>query len=139
AQPGLRIGRTDPRLDPKGEYTIEALTELVGAANEKRILGADENPAQIYPEEELLARLDTGEIDVGFFYRTEAVARSLPFAPFPGEASMSGHITYTLAVMKGAPHPAQAQAFAAFMLQGRGREILERAGITYVTPAADTP
>jgi molybdate/tungstate transport system substrate-binding protein len=136
AQPGLRIGRTDPAIDPKGSYTIAALTLLLGAGNEKRILGADDNPAQIYPEEELLARLETGEVDVGVFYTTEAVARNLEFAPFPGEASMSDKITYTLAIMKNAQHPAQAQAFADFILKGPGRAILEKAGLRYVTPAA---
>ncbi len=130
--PGLTIGRTDPRLDPKGKYTIASLAAWLGPQGERAILGDDENAAQIFPEEDLLARVDTGEADVGFFYRTEAVARGFPFVPLPAEAS-SAKVDYTLAVMKDAPHPGQARAFAAFVLDGPGRAILERAGLTYRT------
>jgi molybdate/tungstate transport system substrate-binding protein len=130
--PGLAIGRTDPKLDPKGVYTVEAVTALAGAAGEKSILGADENDAQIFPEEDLLARIDTGQADVGFFYKTEAVARGLHFVALPGAAAMSGKITYTIAVMKNAPHPDQAAAFTQFILTGAGKEILQKAGVEYL-------
>lgn len=130
--PGLRIGRSDPKLDPKGAYTIEAMHMLMGPSAEHRILGDDENSAQVFPEEILLTRLELGEIDIGFFYRTEAVARGLHFVPLPGKASLSDKITYTLAVMKNAPHPAQAQAFEQFILTGSGKPILQKAGIDYI-------
>lgn len=129
---GLSIGRTDPKLDPKGTYTIEAMTILAGAAGERAILGAPENDEQIFPEEDLLVRIDTGQADVGFFYKTEAVARGLHFVPLPGAAAMNGKITYTLATMRAAPHPAQANAFERFILTGRGKTILEKAGIEYL-------
>jgi molybdate/tungstate transport system substrate-binding protein len=132
AQPGLRIGRTNPAKDPKGQYTIDALTTLLGAPDEKRVLGADNNPAQVYAESELVARIESGELDVGFVYESEAKARALEFMPFPGETSMSDEINYTLAIMKNAAHPAQAQAFADFILKGQGREILEKDGLKYV-------
>ena len=130
--PGLKIGRTDPKLDPKGVYTVQAMTMLAGADREKQILGPDENAAQTFPEEDLLARIDLGEADVGFFYKTEAVARGLHFVPLPGAAAMSDKITYTLAVMKAAPHPEQAKAFEDFILRGDGKAILEKAGIEYL-------
>ena len=131
--PGLVIGRTDPKLDPKGVYTVAAMTMLAGAAGEKTILGDDENNAQIFPEEDLLARIDTGQADVGFFYKTEAIARGLHFIALPGDAAMSNKITYTIAVMKGAPHPDQANAFAQFILTGEGKAILQKAGIEYLS------
>lgn len=130
--PGLRIARTDPLLDPKGRRTIAAMQYLTDRATADKILGPDENPAQIYPEESLLARLETGEADVGFLYSTEAIARHIPYVRLPGKASLSGEITYTLAVMKAAPHPQAAQRFADFILHGRGRQILEAAGISYL-------
>lgn len=132
ATPGLRIGRTDPRLDPKGAYTIDALKELAGARAERRLLGDDENPQQIFPEEDLLARVETGEIDAGFFYRTEAVARGYRFVALPREPA--SQITYVLALMRNAPHPEAAGTFAKFILRGAGRPLLERAGLEYVTP-----
>lgn len=131
--PGLKIGRTDPALDPKGVYTVQAMTMLAGADAEKRILGDDSNSAQVFPEEVLLTRLETGDIDVGFFYKTEAVARKLHFVPLPGAASMSDKITYTLALMRNAPHPDQAKAFADFIFTGDGKTILENAGLQYMS------
>ncbi len=131
--PGLVIGRTDPRLDPKGVYTVAAMTILAGAAGEKSVLGSDENSAQIFPEEDLLARIDTGQADVGFFYKTEATARGLHFVALPGAAAMSDKITYTIAVMKSAPHPDQANAFAQFILSGEGKAILQQAGVEYLS------
>jgi len=125
--PGFKLGRTDPQLDPKGAYTVQALGQIGGAA----MLGSTGNAAQVFPEEDLLARVDTGEIDAGVFYKTEAVARGLHFLPFPGKAAMSDRITYTLAVMRDAPHPAQAAAFARFILTGAGRAILRKAGLEY--------
>jgi molybdate/tungstate transport system substrate-binding protein len=129
--PGLKIGRTDPKLDPKGAYTVQGVTIWLGHDGERRLLGDDENPSQIFPEEDLLARVDTGQADVGFFYRTEAIARGYHFIPLPGAAALADRITYTLAVMRAAPHPDAARAFAAFILTGPGRALLERAGLTY--------
>jgi molybdate/tungstate transport system substrate-binding protein len=129
--PGLTIGRTDPRLDPKGAYTIAAMTMLAGAEAERRILGADQNPAQTFPEEDLLVRIETGQADVGFFYEVEAKARGLNFLALPGAASMSDKVTYTLAVMQHAPHPATAATVRTFFLTGEGRRILTQAGLTY--------
>ena len=134
ATPGIRIGRTDPQLDPKGAYTVQGVTLWLGRAGERRILGDDQNPSQIFPEQDLLARIDTGQADVGFFYRTEAVARGYPFLALPGNAALTDRINYTLAVLKAPPHGYAAQEFAAFILAGPGRAILERAGLTYLNP-----
>jgi molybdate/tungstate transport system substrate-binding protein len=127
--PGLRIARTDPRLDPKGAYTIEAMRMLVGPAAERKILGLDENPSQTFPEESLLAHLEAGDSDVGFVYETEAIARHLQFIPLPGRASLTDKIVYTIAIVKNGPHPSSARAFVNFLLHGKGRAILSDAGI----------
>lgn len=132
ATQGLRIGRTDPLLDPKGVFTVNALKDIAGVKVERQLLGDDENPNQIFPEEDLLARVETGEIDVGFFYRTEAVARNYPYVPLP--PSPASQVSYALAIMKNAPHPDAARSFATFILKGKGRDILEHAGLEYVTP-----
>lgn len=132
ATPGLRLGRTDPILDPKGVLTVRALKAIAGPALESQLLGDDENPSQIFPEENLLARVETGEIDAGFFYHTEAIARGYRFVALP--PSPASQTSYALAIMKGAPHPDAARTFATFILQGKGRDILTRAGLDYVIP-----
>ena len=119
--PGLRIARTDPALDPKGARTIQAL----------KLLGLPPDLGIVFPEEDLLVRLETGEADIAFLYSTEALERNIPWIALPGKASLSGEITYTLAVMKAAPHPEGAKRFASFIFSGAGRPILERAGLDY--------
>jgi molybdate/tungstate transport system substrate-binding protein len=119
--PGLRIGRTDPALDPKGAYTERSL----------RLLGLSPALGSTFPEEDLLVRLETGVIDCGFLYSTEAIARSIPSLALPGKASLSGEITFTVAVKKDAPHPLEARRFTDFILKGEGRNILEAAGLHY--------
>lgn len=131
-RPGVRIGRTDPQLDPKGAYTVQGVAMWLGRDGAKRLLGADENPAQIFPEQDLLARVETGQVDVGFFYQTEAVARGWHFIALPGAAALTNRITYTLAIMKSAAHPSAARRFADFILTGEGRAILQRAGLIYL-------
>jgi molybdate/tungstate transport system substrate-binding protein len=131
-RPGVKVGRTDPMLDPKGAYTVEGVTMWLGREGERRLLGDDENAAEIFPEQDLLARVETGQIDVGFFYQTEAVARAWHFIALPGSAALTDKITYTLAIMKNAPHPAAAKSFADFILTGDGRKILQGAGLTYL-------
>jgi len=77
-EPGIRIGRTDPALDPKGVRTI-IMTELAEKYYNQpglstKILGATNNTSQIFPEEELVARLTSGQLDAGFFYLNPANA-----------------------------------------------------------------
>ena len=74
-EPGIKIGRTDPKLDPKGALTVQLLEhaeqiyKLPGLT--RKVLGAPDNPEQVRPEENLVGRLQSGQLDVGFFYSTE--------------------------------------------------------------------
>lgn len=121
ATPSLRLARTDPKLDPKGERSVRVLT----------LLGLDPSLGEVFPEEDLLVRLESGEADAAFLYSTEAIARHIPYVTLPERASLAREITYTLAIMKHAPHPDAAAAFAAFILTGAGKAILQQAGVQY--------
>ena len=72
-EPEIKIGRTDPKLDPKGALTVtlmqqaEALYKSPGLS--EKMIGAPDNPAQVLPEETLVGRLQSGQLDVGFFIR----------------------------------------------------------------------
>jgi molybdate/tungstate transport system substrate-binding protein len=127
--PGVRLARTDPRLDPKGQYTIEAAHMFLGA-HERAILGPDDNPAQIFPEESLLVHVESGDSGAGFVYAIEARSRHLHYVPLPGRASLSDKIIYTIAIMKKAPHPSTAQTLVDFLRNGAGKSILEDAGLS---------
>lgn len=146
--PGLRLGRTDPKLDPKGVNTLftmqlaEQYYHQPGLA--AKILGGDENASQIFPEEELVARLTAGQLDAGFFYANEVKDAGLPYISLPaqinlgdpGLASAYAQATYTTAAgvtQRGAPisfsvtipatvkNKAGAEAFVAYLLGTQGR------------------
>ncbi len=81
SEPGLKFGRTDPDLDPKGYYTI-IMSKLANSyykdpSIKQRILGDDKNPKQLFPEETLITTLETGHLDAIAAYKHEAVARGL--------------------------------------------------------------
>jgi molybdate/tungstate transport system substrate-binding protein len=140
--PGVRFGRGDPTTDPKGYRTL-FLFDLAGKYYQKpeipRLLGDPLNPAQVFPEIVLLARVETGQFDAGIFYKHEVVAHHLPFITFPPEINL-GHpkfaelyaeatykipsgvqvqgapIIFTITIPKTASHPAAAEAFVRFVL-----------------------
>ncbi len=136
SQPGLRLGRTDPRLDPKGVRAIELLQNAQEADHREglvhRVLGAPDNPRQIFPEQDLVGRLQSGQLDAAFFYSNEAAALGIPFVTPP--AAIDPKATFTVTILSGAPHRDAAVSFVAFLLGPAGRHILERSGLTLTAP-----
>ncbi|HKU66736.1 MAG TPA: substrate-binding domain-containing protein [Candidatus Baltobacteraceae bacterium] len=131
ADPSVSAGRTDPQLDPKGARTVRVLHLLGKHFHDPGKAAGVERKAETFPEEDLAVRVESGEVDAGFFYSTEIPGRDLHAIELPADANLSHDITYALAVMKGAPHPQAARTFAQFVLAGAGRTILERAGVRY--------
>jgi molybdate/tungstate transport system substrate-binding protein len=155
--PGLRLGRTDPKLDPKGVNTLYTLQlaehyyQQPGLA--QKLTGGAENASQIFPEEDLVARLTAGQLDAGFFYLNEVKDASLPFITLPtqinlGDPSLASAYTqasYTTAAgvtQHGAPiafsvtspatvrNQAGAVAFIAYLLGDKGRATLTADGFS---------
>lgn len=133
---GLRLGRTDPKLDPKGQRTLvlfrRAEKHFRRPGLSAKILGAEENPDQVFPEEQLEARLETGQLDAGVVYRNEAEERGLPFVALPKEINLGDSIVYTITVLENAPHRDAAISFVNFFLSDAGRRILEKHGLAPV-------
>ncbi|MEO7002216.1 MAG: extracellular solute-binding protein [Ktedonobacterales bacterium] len=154
--PGLRLGRTDPKLDPKGVNTIYTLelaeTYYHQPGLTKAILGDAENAAQIFPEETLVARLTSGQLDAGFFYQNEVTDAHLSVITLPNAINLSdsalkgayAQVSYTAAdgaVQHGAPiiysvtilanarNTAGAVAFVQYLLGSSGQDILHSDGI----------
>jgi molybdate/tungstate transport system substrate-binding protein len=91
ATPGLRFGRGDPTVDPKGYRTffMFGLAARYYHRNDiPKLLGEPLNPAQIFPEVVLLARVESGQFDAGIFYKHEIVARQMPYISFPDEINL---------------------------------------------------
>jgi molybdate/tungstate transport system substrate-binding protein len=135
--PGIRIGRTDPKLDPKGRLTVAVLDKAADATKQpglaQKVLGAPENPAQVFPEETLVGRLQSGQLDVGFFYSTETSDLKIPALTLPPSMTLSAH--YTATILAGAPNPAGADRFLTFLLGAEGRQLMRAHGLGLVTPA----
>jgi molybdate/tungstate transport system substrate-binding protein len=131
ADPSVRVGRTDPQLDPKGARTIRVLDLLGKHFADPAKAASVLQRSQTFPEEDLAVRVESGEVDAGFFYSTEMPGRDLHAVELPQDSNLSSDIAYALAVMKNAPHAHAARAFAQFVLDGKGKAILERAGVRY--------
>ncbi|MDX1373739.1 MAG: extracellular solute-binding protein, partial [Nitrososphaeraceae archaeon] len=89
---GFKFGRSDPKLDPKGYYTI-IVTELAtifynDSTIKKRILGDDNNKKQIFPEEVLSSILEIGQVDAISAYKHEAIAKKLPYITLPNQINL---------------------------------------------------
>ncbi len=135
-EPGIRIGRTDPKLDPKGKLTLDLLKKAASVYTipdlSKTVLGAPENPAQVLPEEDLVGRLQSGQVDVGFFYSTETTDLKIPAITLPPATALSAH--YTATVLSHAPHAAAAISFVAFLLGPDGTALMRAHGLDVVAP-----
>jgi molybdate/tungstate transport system substrate-binding protein len=136
-EPGIRIGRTDPKLDPKGALTIalmnkaEAHYKVPGLAH--RVLGAPENPAQVLPEETLVGRLQSGQLDVGFFYSTETASAKIPAVRLPAEITPKA--VYTATILRSAPNMPGAVDFVSFLLGPQGKMVMTDNGLDVQKPA----
>lgn len=91
-QPGLRFGRADPELGTKGYRTIFTFDLDAKRTGDptlpQKILGGPDNSSQLFPEEQMVARLQAGELDSGAFYKVEAVeAGPRPRHGPPGRAA----------------------------------------------------
>jgi len=88
---GVRFGRGDPSIDPKGYRTLflfHLAADYYHRPELVSLLGDPMNPAQVFPEVVLLARVESGEFDAGIFYKHEVVARKMPFISLPAEINM---------------------------------------------------
>ncbi len=135
-EPGIRIGRTDPKLDPKGALTVRLLDKAEQVYHQpglaQAVLGAPDNPEQVRPEENLVGRLQSGQIDVGFFYSTETSDLKIAAIPLPPEVALSA--VYTVTVLRDAADPAAAARFVDFLLSAPGQAVLREHGLDTVTP-----
>lgn len=135
-EPGIRIGRTDPALDPKGRLTLlllqraEQVYHRPGLA--QAVLGTPGNPAQVRPEESLTGRMQSGQFDVGFFYSTEVTDLKLP-AIHPAAEVATG-ANYTVTILRDAADPDGAARYVNFLLGAQGQAIMHRHGLDTVAP-----
>jgi molybdate/tungstate transport system substrate-binding protein len=156
-RPGLEIGRASPDLDPAGyrtlmvfqlaerHYAVPGLASTLEQAAHRRNM----RPKEI----ELVALLESGDLDYAWFYESMARASGVRYVRLPESVDLSsvamrddyaqavvrviGASARDTVVMRGAPiryafsipvqaeHAALAERFASFLLSDEGRRALE--------------
>jgi len=130
-EPGLKLGFTDPATDPKGKLTAQALSDTAKSKNLPALTTIENDKGDVFPEETLVARLQSGQLDAAFFYTAEAIPAKIPTVPLTGEDLKA---TYTISTLKGAPNEAGAEAFVAYLLGPSGQAFLKQDGFDLITP-----
>lgn len=164
-EPDLRLGRTDPAVDPQGANALLTLQLAACYYHQpdllQQVAGALRNPAQIFAEPSLMSRLEAGQIDAAIGYRSAALSHRLSTVDLPAEidlaqpalqASWYARAELTLddgkmlhaqplmfyaAVLDNARQPALARAFVAFLQNAQGQTLLRAHG--YDPPRGDAP
>ncbi|MGH2915466.1 MAG: substrate-binding domain-containing protein [Solirubrobacteraceae bacterium] len=129
AKPGLRLGFTDPKLDPKGQLAVAALQAASSRYGRPALARIASDQSDLFPEQDLVGRLQAGELDAGLFYTVEASAAKIPTVSL---APVSESASYTITVLHRAPDPGGAVALVRFLLGPRGRSLLRSVGLTVI-------
>jgi len=118
-----RIVVGNPKTVPVGQYSEESLRTLGLWDRLQPKLVFSENVRQAL---DYVAR---GEVDAGFVYTTDAAVRGrdVKQAFRPPEGTYRP-VTYPVAVIKDAKHPALARAFIDLLLSAEGQHVLARLG-----------
>ncbi len=157
-RPGLEIGRSNPDLDPAGYRTLmvfQLAERLYAQTGLAAALERAAHPRNMRPKEiELVALLESGDLDYAWFYESMARASGVRYVRLPAAidlGSIDQRDTYAQAsvrvigsssadsvTMHGAPiryafsiplhaaHAALAERFAAYLLSADGRRVLGR-------------
>ena len=166
-RPGVQSGHSDPDADPAGYRTL-LLWQLAEKYYQKPGLYEQLNktvpPRNIRPKSvELVALLQTGELDYIYGYRSVAEQSGLSYVTLPPEIDLSDSskedlystvstqvagnkpgekktikglpILFALTIPKIAPHQQLAEEFIGFASSAEGQEIMKRSHLTLVSPA----
>lgn len=128
---GFHVGRTDPATDPKGALAAKALKDSAKKHDSATLAKIGQDESTVLPEETMVGRLQSGQLDAGFFYSSEAKAAGIPTVPLTGENLKA---VYTVTQVKNAPHPKAAAAFIKYLLGPEGRKVLKKDAFEITSP-----
>jgi molybdate/tungstate transport system substrate-binding protein len=128
-EPGIAVGRTDPKLDPKGALTVKAVenaAQLGDPALAKKLVSFP-----VFPETTLVGRLQSGQLDAGFFYAIEANVAHIHTVSL---APVSETAAYTVTILNHARQQAGAEAFVRYLLADSRAPTLTGSGLNPLAP-----
>lgn len=86
----VRLGRTDPDLDPLGYRSLLLLDLATNYYNTQRDLGESIlQQDQVYPETQLISQFEIGGIDAAIVYKNMAVERGYDYIDLPAAIDLS--------------------------------------------------
>jgi len=129
-EPGILVGRTDPKLDPKGVLTVEAIANAARKLHDPK-LAAALGSFPVYPETALVGRLQSGQLDAGFFYAIEASSAHFPTVKLTPAYK---YALYTVTILSHAANPAGAAALVRYLLASARTSTLKRNGLAPLKP-----
>jgi len=166
AEPGVRIGRSNPAADPSGYQTLQMLQLANGYYNQPdlsaSVLKNSPDSSVAETETSLIAALQSGQIDYLAIYTSTAQEEHLKYISLPPQVNLSdpamaaeyakvsihagslGTLTakpiiYGLTIPVGAPNAALGDKFISFVLGPQGQAIMHRNGFTVISPALANP
>jgi molybdate/tungstate transport system substrate-binding protein len=166
AQPGVRIGRSNPAADPSGYQTLQML-QLANSYYKNPGLSASvlkNSPAASVAETEtsLISALQSGQIDYLAIYKSTAQEQHLKWIALPPQINLSdpamaadyakvsihagslGTLTakpiiYGLTIPASAPSAALGEKFISFVIGPQGQAIMRGNGFVVISPALASP
>ena len=121
--PGLQLVLAAPGV-PVGDYSREALDAAgILPDAEANVVSNEEDNASV------VAKIVAGEADAAIVYESdvsEAAGNDVAAIDIPDDVNVIA--TYPIATVVGAPHPAKATAFVAYVTGPEGRATLEQFG-----------
>jgi len=162
--PGLKLGRTDPNIDPQGRdfiYMLELAQKYYHLPSDtvSKILGTSDfgtaNSSQIFAESSLDSTLESGQLDAASAFVTQAIEQHLAYIPLPTQINLgsaadaalykTASVTITGNMTKhGSPQviditiigtPTPAAiAFVKYTLSSAGLAEYKQGGFTLLTP-----
>ena len=163
---GVIYGHSEPNADPCGYRTLlvwQLAEKHYGVDGLYATLDEHRPPENVRPKEvELIALLESGDMDYAFEYRSLAVQHGLEFVELPGEINLSmiehakfysqaatevagkepgttmtmvgKPIVYGVTIPRNAPTPELALEFVKFLLGPEGQAIMEAQGQPPIVP-----
>lgn len=161
SRPGVQVGRSDPNTDPSGYQFIQMLELSAKYYNQPNLVNdvlANSPQSNTRPTEtDLIAALESGQIDYLAIYQSDAIQNGFKYLDLPSDVNLSDpakatlyatvSVTTTNGLVKGNPiiyavtipnnatNPNEAEQFVAFLLGPDGQSIMKSMGFGVLSPA----
>jgi molybdate/tungstate transport system substrate-binding protein len=129
-EPGIIVGRTEPKADPKGKLTVEAVDAAAKKLHDPKLLKALKG-FPIFEETSMLARLQAGQLDAGFFYVVEAKIADVPTVPL---TPVYKYADYTITLLDNAENQAGGESLVSFLLSPKRKAVEKQYGLVPIKP-----